>query len=169
MHQQRSDDEQPNPPDLLRPEACAPGMKQMRILLIEDHPVVRAGCRRLLQMFPKIEVLEADNGTQGLQFNAEARPKIIVLDLYLSDAPGLSLMPDLQATNPTARIGIFTMYDEPIFVRRALDAGAIGFVSKNDEPEALITMIEKVNAGKIYLSTAVLHKLALTRRVSADL
>ena len=131
------------------------------ILLIEDHPVVRAGCRRLLEGRPGMEIIEATTGAEGLRLNAERQPAIIVLDLNLPDAGGLDMVQRLLAQSPAARILIFSMYEDPIFAARALEAGAVGYVSKNDDPESFVTAVERIAAGGSYLGHAVAQRLAL--------
>lgn len=133
----------------------------MRVLLIEDHPIVRAGCRRLLEQLPAIEILEASTGAEGLRVNTASRPETIILDLNLPDASGLSLLRDLLAANAAARVVVFSMYEDPALVRSAIEAGARGFVTKNDNPEALVEAVQKVAAGEMHLGAVVARKLAL--------
>ncbi len=138
------------------------------ILLIEDHPVVRAGCRRLLESRWGQAVVEAQTGAEGLRAAAECRPAVIVLDLNLPDAGGLDMVGRLLAQAPGARILIFSMYEDPIFAARALEAGALGYVSKNDDPEAFVEAVEKIAAGGTYLSHAVAQKIALMSLKGSD-
>ena len=133
----------------------------MRVLLIEDHPIVRAGCRRLLEQLPAIEIVEASTGAEGLRINAASPPDMIILDLNLPDTSGLSLVRELLAANSAARIVVFSMYEDPTLVQTAIDAGAMAFVTKSDNPEALIEAIEKVIAGEMHLGAVVARKLAL--------
>lgn len=133
----------------------------MRVLLIEDHPIVRAGCRRLLEQLPAVEIVEASAGAEGLRINAASLPDTIILDLNLPDASGLSLVRELLAANPAARIVVFSMYEDPALVQSAIDAGAMAFVAKSDNPEALIEAIEKVVVGEMHLGAVVARKLAL--------
>lgn len=134
-----------------------------RILIVEDHPLIRAGCRRLLAQRKDFELLEADRGQPGLEFNKRHQPHIVLLDLDLPDGNGLDLMPQLLADNPAARIIILSMYGDSSRVSRALAKGAKGYVTKNDDPAAILTAIDKVQEGEIYLGQSVAQALALTR------
>lgn len=134
-----------------------------RILLIEDHPLIRAGLRRLLAQRKTFELLEAERGQAGLALNQRHRPEIVLLDLDLPDGNGLDLMPQLAADNAAARIIILSMYGDSGRVSRALAKGARGYVSKNDDPAAILAAIDKVLAGETYLGQSVAQALAMTR------
>jgi DNA-binding NarL/FixJ family response regulator len=138
------------------------------ILLIEDHPVVREGCRRLLEGRGGFAILEAQTGAEGLRLSAERAPAVIVLDLNLPDAGGLDMIGRLLGHSAAARILIFSMYEDPIFAARALEAGARGYVSKNDDPEAFVEAVETIARGGTYLSHAVAQKIALMSLKGSD-
>jgi two-component system, NarL family, invasion response regulator UvrY len=138
----------------------------MKVLLIEDHPIVREGCRRLLQVRPGLEVIEASNAAEGLSAAADA-PDVVVLDLNLPDMRGLDLLTRLREVSPAARLIVFSMYEEPAFVARAMEAGALGYVTKNDDPECLLEAVDSVVVGRPYLARSVAMKLALGRFASA--
>ena len=131
------------------------------ILLIEDHPIVRAGCRRLLQGYGDFEIIEASTAADGLRLNLERRPHLVLLDLNLPDASGLDVLRQLLQETPGARVIVFSMYEDPAFVSRALEAGAIGYVTKNDDPETLLDAIDTARSGEIHLGHRVAQKLAL--------
>jgi len=132
----------------------------MKLLLIEDHPIVRRGCRRLLAE-DGTEVIEASSAAEGLALCESARPDVIVLDLNLPDSGGLDLLPRLRAAHPPGLVIIFSMYEDPGFVRRAMDLGARGYVTKNDDPEALAEAVRAVRAGELYLGAVAAKKLAM--------
>jgi DNA-binding NarL/FixJ family response regulator len=134
-----------------------------RILLIEDHPLIRAGVRRLLAQRKTFELLEAERGQAGLDLNKRHRPGIVLLDLDLPDGNGLDLMPPLAADNAAARIIILSMYGDSGRVSRALAKGAKGYVTKNDDPTAIVTAIDRVLEGETYLGQSVAQALALTQ------
>jgi DNA-binding NarL/FixJ family response regulator len=134
-----------------------------RILLIEDHPLIRAGVRRLLAQRKSFELLEAERGQAGLELNQRHRPAIVLLDLDLPDGNGLDLMPQLAADNAAARIIILSMYGDSGRVARALAKGAKGYVTKNDDPTAIVTAIDKVLEGETYLGQSVAQALALNQ------
>ncbi len=131
------------------------------VLLVEDHPIVRAGCRRVLQSRDGLDVIEASCAAEGSRLNHERRPDLIVLDLNLPDANGLDLMRELLVANAAAKLLVFSMYEDPAFVARALAAGAVAYVTKNDDPDTLLEAIEKALRGEIHLGHTVAQKLAL--------
>lgn len=134
-----------------------------RVLIVEDHPLIRAGCRRLLAQRKHFDLLEAERGQAGLELNRRHRPDIILLDLDLPDGNGLDLLPLLLADNAAARIVILSMYGDSSRVSRALAKGAKGYVTKNDDPAAILTAIDKVLEGEVYLGQNVAQALAMTR------
>ncbi len=134
----------------------------MRILLIEDHPIVRDACRLLLQDRPDAVILEASTGAEGERLCAAESPDLVVLDLNLSDCGGLDVLRRLRAEDPTRRVVVFSMYEDPTFVSRAMDAGASGYVTKSDDPDALLEAIVRVAAGECYLSTVAARQVALS-------
>ncbi len=141
----------------------------MRILLVEDHPIVRAGVRRLLQDTDGAEVFEATNASDGLRLMRELSPQVIILDLRLPDANGLELLSPLMACNSPPKIIVFSMYEDPAFAARALEAGAKGYITKNDDPDALVQAIGTVGAGGVFLTTSMAEKLTLlTARTGHD-
>ncbi|HUA76699.1 MAG TPA: response regulator transcription factor [Acetobacteraceae bacterium] len=131
------------------------------ILLIEDHPIVRAGCRRLLEERGGIRVAEAETAAEGLRICREIGPDLVMLDLGLGDGGGLAGLRRLLTAAPGLKVLIFSMHEEPVMVAGALEAGARGYVSKNDDPAALLEAVDQVGAGEVYLSRPVAQKLAL--------
>lgn len=131
------------------------------ILLIDDHPIVRDGCRRLLEARPECVVLEAGSGAEGLAMNRRHGPDLIILDLNLPDGNGLEFLRRLHGETPAARVLVFSMYEEAAFVARALEAGALGYLTKHDDPEALLAAVEALMRGERYLGHRVAQKLAL--------
>jgi DNA-binding NarL/FixJ family response regulator len=131
----------------------------MKILLIEDHPIVRAGCRRILAGH---EVTEATTAAAALALAETTDPDIIVLDLNLPDQGGLDLLPRLLARDSSRRVIVFSMYEDPGFVRRALEQGASGYLTKSDDPESLAEAVLQVAAGEVYLGATAAKKLALS-------
>jgi two-component system, NarL family, invasion response regulator UvrY len=131
------------------------------ILLIEDHPIVRAGCRRLLEERGGVRVIEAETAAEGQRLCGEASPDLVILDLGLGDGGGLAGLRRMLAAAPGLRVLVFSMHEEPVMVAGVLEAGARGYVSKNDDPAALIEAVERIGAGEVYLSRPVAQKLAL--------
>jgi two-component system, NarL family, invasion response regulator UvrY len=133
----------------------------MKVLLIEDHAIVRAGCARVLGTRPDIQVIEARTGAEGAAAAAAERPDLVILDLNLPDMRGLEVLLAIRAVQPYLKVIIFSMYEDPALVSRALEAGALGYVSKNDDPELLLEAIDNGLAGRTYLGHAVAQKMAL--------
>lgn len=132
----------------------------MRLLLIEDHPIVRSGVRRMLREHAS-EIQEAGTAAEGLALFATMRPDIVLLDLNLPDMGGLDVLQRLRAAQPAQLVIVFSMYEDPGFVRRAIDLGARGYVTKGDAPDALADAVRAVMAGELYLGAVAAKKLAL--------
>lgn len=140
----------------------------MRILLIEDHPIVRAACRNLLRLRTGTDVAEAATATDGLRMAFELLPDVIVLDLRLPDGNGLDLLGPLMTQAPDSKIIVFSMYEDPAFAARVLEVGAKGYMTKNDDPNVLLQAIEKVSAGGTFLTADMAEKLALMTAGASD-
>jgi two-component system invasion response regulator UvrY len=143
-------------------------MEPCRILLIDDHAVVRAGCRLLLQRRPAVEILEAGTTAEGARLNAERQPRLVVLDLSLGESSGFDIMQRLRADNPAGQILVFTMHEDAALAARAMDAGAAGYASKNEGPDTFLDAVDTVLRGDIYLSPAMAQKLALRHIRAGD-
>jgi two-component system invasion response regulator UvrY len=135
----------------------------MKVLLVEDHPIVRAGVGRLLQERPQMQVIEAETAAAGLAAVGAQAPELVILDLNLPDARGLDVLKEIKGQSNSPRVIIFSMYEEPAFISAAMEAGAAAYVSKNDDPDALLEALDAVLAGQAYLSRSVAQKLALAR------
>jgi DNA-binding NarL/FixJ family response regulator len=144
-----------------RPANMSLMMDTMRVLLVEDHPIVRAGCRRLLQERGDLEMLEAESGAAAVRLHAEQAPDLVVLDLNLPDVNGFEVLHELLRQRPESRVLVFSMYEDPTLVARALNAGARGYVTKSDDPDTLLEALDKVAGGEIFLGRSIAQKLAL--------
>lgn len=133
----------------------------MRILLIDDHAVVRAGLRRLLAAMPGAEIVEAATGHDALALMRSARPALIVLDLNLPGLGGLELLRRLLQDDAAVRVVVLSMHAEALYAARALQAGARGYVSKGASPEELLTAIRRVLDGGRYIEAEIAQELAL--------
>ena len=134
----------------------------IRVLLVDDHAVVRTGFRLLLQSQPDINVVaEAQSGEAACQMYAELTPDVVVMDLGMPGMGGLEALRRIRARNSAARVLALSAHDDPMHARRALREGALGFLSKRSAPEALIEAIASIAAGRRYLDPALAQKLAL--------
>ncbi len=129
---------------------------------------MRDGCLRILARRPDFDMMEADTANAGLAANRSFAPDIIILDLELPDIGGLEVIRELIRDNPATRIVVFSMYEAATFVTRALERGARGYVTKNDDPNAILLAIDKVLSGAVYLCHSVAQNLALANLEPAD-
>jgi two-component system, NarL family, invasion response regulator UvrY len=133
----------------------------MKILLVDDHAIVRAGLRDLLASALDARVSEVATGRDALAGLRRDRPDLVLLDLNLPGIGGLDLVRRMLLEDPAARIIILTMHAEPFYVTRALELGARGYLSKNASPEELLTALRRVAAGGRYVENEIAQRLAL--------
>lgn len=132
------------------------------VLLVDDHAVVREGYRRLLERRGDIVVVgEAADADMAYALFCRLEPQIIVMDITLPGTSGIESMRRMLLSKPDARVLIFSMHEDAIFARRALQAGAFGYVTKASAPNVLVEAINTVASGKKYLSPEMAQKLAL--------
>jgi len=140
----------------------------MRILLVDDHIVVREGVRRLLAGLGGVELVEAATGQEALTLFRSERPDLVLLDLNLSGIGGLELLRRLLSINEKARIVVFSMHAEPIYAARALRLGARGYVSKSAGAEELIAAVKRVAEGGRYVESEIASELAFSQLATED-
>src|SRR5262245_43176998 len=130
-----------------------------RVLLIDDHPVVLQGCRRLLEDAGASEVIEATSVAEGYRVYSQRRPDVVIVDLALGGLGlgGLELIRRLRMDESQTPILVLSMHGDPVIVSRAMEAGATGYILKDSPPENLLEAFENVRRGAPYLS----HQLAL--------
>lgn len=134
----------------------------IRVLLVDDHAVVRTGFRLLLQTSREVVVVgEADSGEAACQSYAELSPEVVVMDIAMPGMGGVEALRRIRARDPQARVLALSAHDDPTHARRALREGALGFLSKRSAPEALLEAIAAVAAGKRYIDPRVAQQLAL--------
>jgi len=133
----------------------------MRLLVVDDHAIVRSGIRRLLSDRADIEVLEAASGEDAMSAVLDAPVDLIVLDLNLPGLGGLELLRRLVRAVPKVPILVFSQHAEAIYATKALEAGARGFVSKNALPEEFLEAIDGVLAGAIAVEKSVQRDMAI--------
>jgi two-component system, NarL family, invasion response regulator UvrY len=137
-------------------------VRGVTVLLVDDHSVVREGYRQLLERRRDIVVIgEAGDAAEAYGLFCKLAPRIVVMDITLPGVSGIEAMRRMLAHSPNARVLIFSMHEDAIFARRALQAGAFGYVTKASAPDILVEAAHQVASGKKYLSAAVARALAL--------
>jgi DNA-binding NarL/FixJ family response regulator len=133
----------------------------MKLLVVDDHPIVRAGLRRLLAGEPEYQVREAASGREALSVFREDPPDLVILDLSMPGIGGLEVIGRLKIENPAVRILVLSMHQEAMYATRALQAGAAGFMSKNAPADRLLEAVKRVAAGHSYIEHEIAQELAL--------
>jgi two-component system invasion response regulator UvrY len=135
----------------------------MRVLIVDDHPVVISGCKALLGAEPAIEVFAAADGQSGYEAYFARQPDVAVIDLNLPGVSGLELCRRILRSDPAARLVIFSMNDDPVFAARAIEAGAKGYIAKNDDPLLFVDAVRCVAKGGVYLPPETAREVAFLR------
>jgi two-component system invasion response regulator UvrY len=133
----------------------------MKVLLVDDHAIVRSGLRRLFAALPGVQILEAATGREALAVVRAERPALVVLDLNLPGLGGLELLRRVLTEHPQARVVVLSMHAEALYATRALRAGAAGYLSKNASPEELLEAVRRVAEGGRYIEADIAQGLAL--------
>ncbi|HEY0939657.1 MAG TPA: response regulator transcription factor [Steroidobacter sp.] len=135
---------------------------RITVLLVDDHAVVREGYRRLLEVSGGITVAgEATSAADAYQQFCILTPDVVVMDIALPGVSGIEALRRILVHEPKARVLMFSMYEDAIFVRRALEAGAAGYLTKAAAPRVLVEAVASVAAGRRFLSPDVAQTLAL--------
>lgn len=135
------------------------------VMLVDDHPLLRKGLRQLIELTDNLEVVaEAGNGADAVRLGSELDPDLILLDLNMQGMDGLETLTQLRAAEVTSRIVMLTVSDADEDVIEAVTLGADGYLLKDMEPEQLLEQIERALQGKMVMSDAVTHALALALR-----
>lgn len=140
----------------------------MNILIVDDHAIVRAGLRRLLRGLFEGEVLEAATGRDALAFARTRSLDLVLLDMNLPELGGLELLNRLATVAPDLPVLVLSMHAEPLYVTRAMEAGARGYVSKNVAPEELVTAIKQVASGGRYVEGELAQALVLNQAPASE-
>lgn len=139
-------------------------MVTIKILLVDDHAIVREGYRALLAKQPGLQVVvEAADGTQAYQRFKECSPDVVITDLSLPGISGLELISRIKQRDANAKILVFSMHQNPGFAMQASRAGALGYVTKSSPPEVLLRAIREVYCGRHTLSADIAQTLALEK------
>ncbi|MGE0282327.1 MAG: response regulator [Rhizobiaceae bacterium] len=133
----------------------------MKILIVDDHQVVREGVRRLLSQLPDVEFAEAESPPQALTQYRQMRPNIVILDINLNGGSGIELLRHFKADPHEARVIVFSMHSDVVYANSARKAGAMGYVSKSAPVDELLTAVKKVSAGKYYVDSELAGSIIL--------
>jgi DNA-binding NarL/FixJ family response regulator len=144
-----------------------------RVLLVEDHPVVRESLKRIIRQETSLHVCgEADDCKQALALVETTKPHLVILDLTLKDSHGLELIKNLRDQYPKVLSLVFSMHEEMLHAERAIRAGARGYITKQESPAKILLAIRQVLSGEIYWSekaaARIASKIALRSRPSDD-
>ncbi len=130
---------------------------KIKVILVDDHAVVRAGFRMLLSTEADIDVIaEAERGEAACQLYLEQQPDVLVLDLSMPGIGGLESIRRICNRDSDAKVLVFSVHDEMVYVDRAMKAGAKGYITKNSAPEILVAAIQKIAAGGIYIEHSLI-------------
>jgi DNA-binding NarL/FixJ family response regulator len=133
----------------------------IRVLLVDDHAVVRAGLRAVLSVAKDIEVVsEASNGREAVALAARIRPDVVIMDLSMAEMNGLDATPEVLAASPSSRVLVLTMHGEDEYLTAALHAGASGYLVKSAAPQELVDAIRTVARGDLSVQPAAARVLA---------
>ena len=143
-------------------------MDKLRILIVDDHAIVRAGIRSLLEGQPDLEIVgEAGGGEEAIQKSSELRPELILMDIAMPGMSGIEVTRRIKKDSPSTLVLVLTMHDDEEFFFPVLRAGASGYILKEAEPEDILNAIRAVRQGQVFFSPAV-AKVLLEGFVSAS-
>jgi len=135
--------------------------QEIRILLVDDHEVVRAGIRRLLEQVAHFKVIaEASSGEEAYQLLSEIHPDVAVMDISMSGMSGIETIRKIRARGDSVKLLMFSVHESSNVIQRALDAGANGYLSKASAGDEIVNAVDTISAGKRYLGADVARKLA---------
>jgi two-component system, NarL family, nitrate/nitrite response regulator NarL len=136
-----------------------------RVLIVDDHPLLRKGLYQLAEFSPDLELIgEADNGTQGLAMARELQPDLVLLDLFMPGMTGLETLRALKQLEPAPKVVILTVSDAHEDIFAALRAGADGYLLKDTDPEDLLEQLHDLTKGRVVMSPGIVEHLALSLR-----
>ena len=131
-------------------------LQKISIILVDDHAIVRAGFRMLLAVTDQIEIIaEAERGEAACQLYLEKKPDVVVLDLSMPGIGGLECARRIRSRDPLAKILVYSVHDEGVYVSRAIEAGAKGYITKSSAPEILVDAIQLIATGGLYIESGL--------------
>jgi len=144
-------------------------MKKIAVLLVDDHDLVRAGFRRLLEDGDLFTVVaEAGSGEQAVQEYTKVHPDVVVMDISMPGIGGIGAIERIITRDPQAHILVLSVHEDSVFTTRALQAGAKGFIPKRSAPEEMIKAVEQVAKGKMYIDPAIAQQIAMQKLTGSE-
>jgi DNA-binding NarL/FixJ family response regulator len=145
---------------MLKTERKPQTKKAVRILIVDDHPLMRRGLRDLLRSDAELEVVgEAEGTPEAMALVSKLHPDLMLIDISLKRGHGLELVKQIKARDPGIKMLVVSMHDEPFFAERALGAGAQGYICKQEATDRMVEAVRSVLAGKVFLSTGMADRV----------
>lgn len=141
----------------------------IKVLIVDDHELVRAGLRRILEEAPDIEVLaEADSGEEAVRLSDELEPDLLLMDISMPGIGGIEATRTIRRRDPSVQVVVVTIHSDAPFPDQLLEAGALGYLTKGCPAEELLLAVRTVAEGRPFVSSAVSQKLTMSRLSGAD-
>ena len=142
---------------------------EIKVLLVDDHAVVRQGYRHLLEKSNIIVIAECDSGEEAYRLYSEYNPDVVVIDLSMPGMGGLEALRRIISRDRHAKVLVFSMHDDVIFPTRALQAGAYGYVTKASAPEVLVEAVTAIAHNRKYVSHDIAQQVAVNNLNGGDI
>ncbi|MTI63436.1 response regulator [Methylophaga sp.] len=144
-------------------------LNKTKVLLVDDHELVRAGFRRLLEDGDKFTVIaESGSGEQAVQDFNKHHPDVVVMDISMPGIGGVGAIERIIAREPNARILVLSVHEDSVFTTRAMQAGALGFIPKRSAPEEMLKAVEMVAQGKTCIAPEIAQQLAMQKLTGSE-
>lgn len=144
-------------------------LNKTKVLLVDDHELVRAGFRRLLEDGDKFTVIaESGSGEQAVQDFNKHHPDVVVMDISMPGIGGVGAIERIIAREPNARILVLSVHEDSVFTTRAMQAGALGFIPKRSAPEEMLKAVELVAQGKTCIAPEIAQQLAMQKLTGSE-
>ena len=135
-------------------------MTKHRIMVVDDHPIVRQGLAQMLGREPDLVVCgEAEEAHSALQGIAQLRPDVVIIDLSLNGPNGMDILKTIRQTDPRLKVLILSMHDEMVYAERALRAGANGYIMKQEATEMVLVALRRILSGEVYVGSRVANRV----------
>ena len=142
---------------------------KIKVMLVDDHAVVRAGYQMLLKNSPEIEVIaEASSGEEAYRLYSIHNPDVVVMDISLPGIGGIEAIKRIHSRDNKTKILVFSMHEEIIFVEQALQAGASGYITKSTDPQLLVDAIKRLSKGEKYIDAELAQRIAYEKSRGHD-